>query len=135
MKRLLGACLALALAAGLGLWTYGRLIQYEPGDTVTIDFAADPDQARSEVGLLTGRGDFFIQQCCAHSFAHRTVNGGKAALFTVGVDDPHVKGNFRSEARLLSNRWFGGHSSRFSPRVSQPSTGLRAIRGIGWRLT
>lgn len=104
MKRLLGACVALVLAAGLGLWAYGRLIQYEPGDTVAIDFAGAPDQARSEAGLLFGRGDFYVQQCCAHSFAHPVVNGAKAALFTVRVDDPHVKGNFRSEARLLSNR-------------------------------
>lgn len=104
VKWLLGVCVALILAAGLGFWAYGRLIQYEPGDTVAIDFAASPDRARSEVGLLTGRGDFYVQQCCAHSFAHPVVNGAKAALFTVGVDDPHVKGNFRSEARLLSNR-------------------------------
>lgn len=90
----------LVLAALLGVWSYSRLMHYEPGETVSIDFAARPNEARTELGLLVGDGDFYLQRCCARSVSHR----GETAVFNVRANDPPVKGNLRAEARLLSNR-------------------------------
>jgi hypothetical protein len=112
LRLALGVLLGGLIAAALASWLYGRLMHYEPGDRVTVDFAASPDQARSELGLLVGRGDFYVQRCCPHSVSYLRAGGEKAARFEVRVDDPHVKGNFRAEARLLSNRL--GREARYT---------------------
>ena len=98
------ASVCLALVGGLGLYGYARLMQYEPGDAVNIDFTASPPDAPSMVDLMFGRGDFHLQKCCAESVVHAAGPGGSATAFNIGVKDPHVKGNARAEARLLSNR-------------------------------
>jgi hypothetical protein len=102
---LLGALgVALVLAVILAFWVYGRLMHYEPGDAVNIDFAAAPHEAHSELGLLLGRGDFYIQRCCANSVTYPVIDGKRVVFFHVHATDPLVKHNRRAEARLLSNR-------------------------------
>lgn len=96
--------LALVVTAVGAFWVYGRLMHYEPGDEVSIDFAAAPAEARSELGLLIGQGDFYLQRCCANSVSHPLNNGKRVALFRVSATDRSVKNNLRAEARLLSNR-------------------------------
>jgi len=95
---------ALVLTVVLAFSVYGRLMHYEPGDAVAVDFAAGPSAARSELGLLLGHGDFYLQRCCANSFAYPPNGGQNVALFRVQPTDPLVKHNHRAEARLLSNR-------------------------------
>jgi len=101
---LVAICAALVVGVILAFWGYGRLMHYEPGDAVSIDFAAAPSEAHSELGLLFGRGDFFLQRCCAASVSYPGVDGKRVALFRVRATDPIVKHNRRAEARLLANR-------------------------------
>ena len=79
-------------------------MQYEPGEAVSIDFTASPAEAPSMIDLMLGRGDFHLQKCCAESVIHVIHSGENGTAFNVNVNDPHVKGNARAEARLLSNR-------------------------------
>lgn len=115
---LLVAGIALALAVAAGLYGYARLMQYEPADAVVIDFAGTPREAMSEVGLLLGKGDFLLQTCCAHSIAYPLVGGRRVAAFGLQAGDHPVKGNFRSEARLRSNRV--GREAAYDFELSTP---------------
>ena len=88
------------LVAALGAYVYAALMQYGPGERLDLDLSSTSQAASGEPGLLLGRGDYYLQRCCPHSVADTP----EGTAFAVRVDDPKVKGNLRSEARLLSNR-------------------------------
>lgn len=97
------ACLVLAFSAVLALFAYARLMQYRPGEAVTVDFARETSQAGGQFDFLLGRGDFYLQTCCATSISYPVLDRRRVAAFRLRGRDHPVRGNFRAEGRLRSN--------------------------------
>jgi len=107
-----------AVCGVASLFIAGKYIaQYQDGERVLISFEDSDDPGYSSWTLLAHMHEYVLQTCCTHSynkisdFEGRT---GKAGVFSLKRTDSHVKGNFRSELRILSNplehdTWYRAH--------------------------
>jgi hypothetical protein len=91
---------ALVLAAYLVVF---NLVSLSSSHPVTIGFAPVEPTSRNEAALVLRTSDYALQYCCNTSTALVPGRTGLGRRFTVRPGDTRIKGNFRSELRLLPN--------------------------------
>lgn len=107
IRRFFLAGLALLLAGVMGIYILGtHLAQYSTGTQLKIGFDATERPGTSSWALLGHINEYVLQTCCDHSFnrvADPEGNRGEVGKFSLKPSDSRIKGNYRSELRILSN--------------------------------
>lgn len=107
LRLLMATALSLSLLS-VAVYTVAAsyFAQYKDGEMVRISFEAEDNAGYSSLSLLAHLHDYALQICCSHSFTTVVAPGdrdGNAGRFSLQPSDNIVKGNYRSELRLLSN--------------------------------
>jgi|GEM_PF-2435089 len=99
--------LILLLMAVVGIYLMGTyLAQYPSESKLEIGFETSENPGHSSWALLGHINEYVLQTCCSHSFTRVNDPEGKrgdVGQFSLRPSDSRVKGNYRSELRILSN--------------------------------
>lgn len=107
IQRFVTLALALLLLAITTIYLLGTyLAQYSTGKELRIGFDSTERPGTSSWALLGHLNDYVLQTCCEHSFSRVEDPAGlrgEVGQFSLRPSDSRVKGNYRSELRILSN--------------------------------
>lgn len=107
IQRFTSLALASLLFAILAIYLLGTyLAQYSTGTELKIGFEATEHPGTSSWALLGHINEYVLQTCCDHSFTRvDDPEGlrGEVGKFSLRPSDARIKGNYRSELRILSN--------------------------------